>query len=556
MIDVELADGRDVIARDLFVSLVTTANERAVRPEDELIAMVGKQHDPARVSDVLEILRARGLLVRVRGADDGEPSWELVHDSLVPRVLAWVDRRDLARRRAVELVRYHMRRSRPDSPSLLGRAELRELAVHEEAVAELDAEWKARGADASGWSPSRLVARSQQVHRRTQVTLATFFSLASVITGIALYRNYRANEDARAEASLRDRDLGRFTLAIELFDWDPVALRATTVPPSNLRWQLYSPDVADRDQLGIPYRSSWLVRGTTRLVGTTLFEDVDAHGGRAYLWVVRGDCPPSIIPLIQLPGYANRSGARPTLRIRIPSCAATRTDMISIPGGLVYDRGVGEPPSTVIARDYPEYAEERKLDVPSFRIDRTEVPNAAFAQFAAMVDVTGIAAPSFPRSPQLREIDGPRRPVSFIDWFEARAYCRYLGKQLQTSPQWVKAMRGGLHLADGRVNPMPRRNLPWGPPVEPPPAHVGSKSGTADVGTTLGDVSPYGVMDLAGNVTEWTDSPVKEAGVRTVRGGNWEETSAADLVDYTALENSRAERHQNYGLGVRCASSE
>ena len=96
------------------------------------------------------MLRPRGLLVRVRG-DDGEPRWELVHDSLVPRVLAWIDRKDLARRRAIELVRYHLRRSRPDAPSLLGRAELRELRRHAAAIAELDdrvARDRGRGLDA------------------------------------------------------------------------------------------------------------------------------------------------------------------------------------------------------------------------------------------------------------------------------------------------------------------------------------------------------------------------------------------------------------------------
>src|SRR5207247_3181930 len=99
------------IARDLFLSLVTVTHERAIRAEAELLDIVGAKHEPHQVAAVLEVLRARGLLVRLRG--DGEPSWELVHDSLVARVEAWIDRRDLARRRAVELVRYHLRRSTP-----------------------------------------------------------------------------------------------------------------------------------------------------------------------------------------------------------------------------------------------------------------------------------------------------------------------------------------------------------------------------------------------------------------------------------------------------------
>ncbi|MEJ7596728.1 MAG: bifunctional serine/threonine-protein kinase/formylglycine-generating enzyme family protein [Kofleriaceae bacterium] len=558
VIDVELADGRDVIARDVFVSLVTTANERAVRPEAELIAMVGKQHDPTLVADVLEILRSRGLLVRVRGADDGEPSWELVHDSLVPRVLAWIDRRDLARRRAVELVRYHLRRSRPDAPSLLGRAELREIAAHSAALAELDVELKSRGADTTGWTPSRLVARSRQTHRRTQVTLATFFSLASVITGIALYRNYRANEHAREEASLRDRDLGRFTLSLELFDWDPVALRATTVlPVKDLQWQLHAPDDTDLDQFGKPYSSSWLVRGTPRVEGTWLVEHVEAHGGRAFLSVDRGTCSPSVVPLRQVPGYASRRDNTLTLKVRVPTCSATRAGMAEIPAGLVIDRGVGEPPSAEIAKAEPEYRIERRLNLPRFWIDRTEATNAEFQTFASMSSLTGIATPNIPHTPRLLHVGEARKPIVGIDWFEARAFCQYLGKRLPTSPEWVKAMRGGVHLAGGALNPMPRRNLPWGLWIEPIPAHIGATEGkgdpTREVGASPGDVSPYGVMDLAGNVAEWTDS-LGNKGSRIVRGGNWSETTPETLVDFIAIENPRQEPYRQFSLGVRCVS--
>jgi hypothetical protein len=168
VLDTELTHGSDRIARALFVALVTAGHERAMRSEAELIAMVG---DAERVGAVLELLRSRGLVMRIRG-DDGEPSWELAHDSLVPRVLAWVDARDLARRRAIELVRHHLRRSRADAPSLLGRDELRELRPHVSAITELDAEWQRRGTG-EPWSPSRLVARSRQVLRRQVALVAS-----------------------------------------------------------------------------------------------------------------------------------------------------------------------------------------------------------------------------------------------------------------------------------------------------------------------------------------------------------------------------------------------
>ncbi|HEY5936877.1 MAG TPA: SUMF1/EgtB/PvdO family nonheme iron enzyme, partial [Kofleriaceae bacterium] len=68
-------------------------------------------------------------------------------------------------------------------------------------------------------------------------------------------------------------------------------------------------------------------------------------------------------------------------------------------------------------------------------------------------------------------------------------------------------------------------------------------------------ISPYGVLDLAGNVMEWTDTIPSGAlpgeRSRTVRGASWE-TSAAEVVDYVPLENSRAEHQRWPNLGFRC----
>src|SRR5262249_59005724 len=216
--------------------LVTASHERAMRPESELIAMVG---DAERVAAVLEVLRARGLVVRVRG--DDEPSWELAHDSLVSRVLAWVDARDLARRRAIELVRYHLRRSRADAPSLLGRDELRELGPHLSAIAELDAEWRRRGS-AEPWTPSRLIAQSRQRVRRQAAALALLVAVAVAVPGYSGYRSHLASQRQEHEASLRARNLGRFVLSLEPFDWDPEAQRATPADPAplGLAWQLHA----------------------------------------------------------------------------------------------------------------------------------------------------------------------------------------------------------------------------------------------------------------------------------------------------------------------------
>ncbi|CAN5852559.1 hypothetical protein BH11MYX3_BH11MYX3_04390 [soil metagenome] len=556
VLDTELADGRDVIARDLFVALVTTAHERAMRPETELVEMVGARHGAHEVRAVLEALRSRGLLVRVRAAG-GDPGWELVHDSLVPRVLAWLDRRDLDRRRAIELVRYHLRRSRPDAPSLLGRSELRELAPYADAIAELDEEWKKRGDVGEGWTPSRLVDRSRQVLRRRLATGITLLVALASIASVGFYRSHVESMHSEHEELLRNRDLGRFVLSLEPFDWDPVTQQARRVSPSavpQLGWTLHLPDPDDPTSPGERYADELVVRSDAHVIGTALVENVEARGGAAFLKVTRGACGPSIVPLRQLPGYTRRELAPAVFHLRVPTCQATLVDTVSIPAGPFLFGGVGEPPATLIADD-PQLPPEQRIVLPAFRIHRTEVTNAAFAELAAMSALTDIQPPIYPEAEELGSPGAARRPVSGIDWIEARAYCRFVGMRLPTSQQFTRAVRGGERLPDGSPNPWPRRGFPWG--IEPRTGTVKvigvGPPGVADVGSYPEDRSVEGVFDLAGNVTEWGESMAHgSASVRVVRGGSALVTRPNELLVDVVNENPRPIRMRGFGLGMRC----
>jgi formylglycine-generating enzyme required for sulfatase activity len=560
VLDTELTDGSDRIARALFVALVTASHERAMRAESELIAMVG---DAERAGAVLEVLRSRGLLMRVRG-DDGEPSWELAHDSLVPRVLAWLDARDLARRRAIELVRYHLRRSRAEAPSLLGREELRELGPHVSAIAELDAEWQRRGTG-EPWSPSRLIARSRQVLRRQVALVGSLVAVAVVLAAGSLYRNHLATLRQEHDAELKLRNLGKFTLSLEPFDWDPVGQRPVKVDPAglDLRWELRTR--ASEDEYGDPLPVEDVVRGMPRITNGALVEHVEARGGRAFLLIWRGRCTPSVVPLHELPGYATREQPDAMLLVPIPTCAATLADTIAIPAGTFVYGGVGEPPSSVIAGESKDWRTPQQIHLPGYRIDRTEVTNAAFQIFGSMVRFTEIAPPVYPPAPELKHASEPKKPVTGISWHNAHAYCRYVGKDLPSSRQWVKAMRGGERLPGGVQNPIPQRNLPWGAPWDNVTVSTWAQLyrenqdglvGVADVGSHLRDVSPYGVLDLAGNAEEWTSTPARGEGLRIVRGGSIAARSE-HISDYMAIENPRAESASGqFELGMRCALSD
>lgn len=133
----------------------------------------------------------------------------------------------------------------------------------------------------------------------------------------------------------------------------------------------------------------------------------------------------------------------------------------------------------------------RKVFLKSYYIDKYETTNKAYKKF---VDAASYRVPADWKDNKYPEGEDDF-PVAHIDWFDADVYCRWAGKRLPTEAEWEKAARG----TDGRI-------YPWGDTFDKNKANTAEsqRDRAVPVGSFPEGASPYGVMDMAGNVWEWT----------------------------------------------------
>lgn len=194
----------------------------------------------------------------------------------------------------------------------------------------------------------------------------------------------------------------------------------------------------------------------------------------------------------------------------------------------------------------------RRLSIPTFGIDRTEVTNAAYRRCV----LAGACAPSARREGGALARD--RHPVVGVRWDDARAFCAFVHGRLPSEAEWEKAARG-----DDET-----RRFPWGRVYDSHLANHGRAPRRTDpidgfllsapVGSFPDGASPYGVLDLAGNVSEWTDDALElppelggsVAGYRVIRGGSY----AQPITSLRVTARSWATTDQvSSDVGFRCA---
>lgn len=195
----------------------------------------------------------------------------------------------------------------------------------------------------------------------------------------------------------------------------------------------------------------------------------------------------------------------------------------------------------------------------SFWIDKTEVTNAMYAECvqARQCD-TPHAYRSSTRNKYYDNTTFDDYPVIYVSWIDASNYCTWAGARLPTEAEWEKAARG----TDARP-------YPWGDDFPRSGELLNFyTSDTTRVGAYPGGASPYGALDMAGNVAEWaadwfslayyndpptvTNPPGPESGeYRVWRGGSWAHSNPEALRTYSRTGNLPTD--YNDVIGFRCA---
>ena len=208
----------------------------------------------------------------------------------------------------------------------------------------------------------------------------------------------------------------------------------------------------------------------------------------------------------------------------------------------------------------------RRVYLASYALDRREVSRA---ELTTCVEAGACDPPSVVT--QHPGLSAPTHPAAGLSWLAARALCAFRGGRLPSEAEWERGARGDSS-----------RRFPWGSFYNPALANHGVPSLSFDpsAGAASGDdgypylapvsayeqaKSPHGLLQMAGNVWEWTaDSFVgvraqplsvrpevqQDNGLRTVRGGSFRTPALALRVTH---REGRAEGRGFVDVGVRCA---
>lgn len=265
---------------------------------------------------------------------------------------------------------------------------------------------------------------------------------------------------------------------------------------------------------------------------------------------------PTAPPAAGKPGEERVSPADGMIQVYIPEGTFRR-------GGLDPDAQKNEKP-------------DHNVTIKGFWMDKLEVTNGMYARCVQ----AGACEPpqNFKSQTRASYYNNPEFddfPVVYVTWLQADTYCKWAGRRLPTEAEWERAARGDDF-----------RTYPWGD--DRPDSSRGNFNyfvgDTSRVGSFPAGASPFGILDMAGNVTEWVadfydadyyskgvsvnpPGPVARSNyfVRVIRGGNFQDVfKDIRLAKRSSLRGSNPSASNIYSadylgefspkVGFRCAS--
>ncbi len=226
---------------------------------------------------------------------------------------------------------------------------------------------------------------------------------------------------------------------------------------------------------------------------------------------------------------------------------------VYVPAGeFLMGSGASDPAAS--ANEKPQHA----VYLDAFWIDRTEVTNAMYRQ---CVQAGKCPEPfhtsSYARDNYYGNPDFDNFPVVYVSWYNAQSYCAWAGRRLPSEAEWEKAARGSDAFLYPWGNTLPDASL----------ANFGRLViDTTAVGSYPAGASPYGALDMSGNVWEWVNdyysetyysvSPQRnptgpaEGQLHVTRGGGWD--YSPELVRAAVRIPHESDYRHAYD-GFRCA---
>jgi formylglycine-generating enzyme required for sulfatase activity len=229
--------------------------------------------------------------------------------------------------------------------------------------------------------------------------------------------------------------------------------------------------------------------------------------------------------------------------------------------------GTSDPEAAAPRPTFDDEADRHAAMVAAFRIDLMPVTQAQYAEFvveehvtAPSVDAAAWRAEGFTEdfAPQVARFTWtagrpPDRredhPVVLVSWLEAGRYCAWRGElrgralRLPTADEFEKAARGDSGLA-----------YPWGNLFEASKLNsaVQKLGDTAPVGSYPAGASPYGALDMAGNVLQWTQTSGATPDDAVVKGSAWDDPGG---IGRGASQSQRKKTARQVRVGFRCAGA-